>query len=238
MAHTVPRRRQRATGPIYALAGLLLFLGLLLGRRDERGVNRIPRPLRMLSSALVLLAALLQARRGSSRLVAAGMGCGFVGDLIMAELLPLPEHVLFGMLSFGVGHGCYLRALGARRRAAGLDIPAAGRAALPLAWLVALAGWLGLVRNPKISAALNYAALAYALLLASMAGAAAALATADRRYTGVALGGGLFLLSDIILAARLFRQAHFNQIGDVVWLTYIAGQALIVVGFDQGADAA
>jgi hypothetical protein len=226
---------RRAIRLIYALAGLLLFLGLLLGQRDERGVNRIPRPLRMLSSALVLLAALAQARRGPPRLVAAGMGCGFVGDLIMAELLPLPEHVLFGMLSFGVGHGCYLRALGARRAAAP-DIPAAGRAALPLAWLVALVGWLGLVRNPAIGAALNYGALAYALLLASMAGAAAALATTDRRYTGAAVGGGLFLLSDLILAARLFRQAHFTQIGDVVWLTYIAGQALIVDGLNQEAQ--
>lgn len=234
MRSAMERRPGRAIRLTYALAGLLLFLGLVLGQRDERGVNRIPRPLRMLSSALVLLAALAQARRGPSRLVAAGMGCGFAGDLIMAELLPLPEHVLFGMLSFGVGHGCYLRALAARRAAAP-DIPAAGRAALPLAWLVALAGWLGLVRNPKISAALNYGALAYALLLASMAGAAAALATADRRYTGAAVGGGLFLLSDIILAARLFRQAHFPQIGDVVWLTYIAGQALIVDGLNQEA---
>ena len=233
MSYPMPQRPGRPIGLIYALAGLLLFVGLLLGKRDTHGVNRIPRPLRMLSSALVLLAALAQARRGPARLVAAGMGCGFAGDLIMAELVPLPEHVLFGMLSFGLGHGCYLRALDARARQSGRAMPPAGRLALPFAWAVALAGWLGMVRNPTISAALNYGALAYALLLASMAGAAAALASADRRYAGAALGGGLFLLSDLILAARLFRQAHFAQIGDVVWLTYIAGQALIVDGLGR-----
>jgi uncharacterized membrane protein YhhN len=95
---------------------------------------------------------------------------------------------------------------------------------------VALIGWWVLVRNPKIGAALNYGALLYALLLSSMSGLAASLAAQDRRYTPLALGGALFLASDMILASRLFRGLHFPQIGDVVWLTYISGQALIVAG--------
>lgn len=230
MDQTTPR----ASRALYGLAGALLLAGLVLGRRDERDVNRIPRPARMLSSALVLLAALLQARAGrrQGRLVAAGMACGFVGDLVMAELIPLPEHVLVGMLSFGIGHSCYLQALAARARAEQLTDPATRRVALGAAWLVGGMGWLGLVRNPRLSAALNYGALAYALLLASMAGSASALAAQRPRYIRLALGGWLFLLSDIILAARLFRQAHFSQIGDVVWLTYITGQALIVDGME------
>ncbi len=228
MQTPAPPRMGRA---LYGLAGGLLLAGLVFGRGDERGVNRIPKPIRMLSSALVLLAALLQARAArAGRLVAAGMACGFVGDLIMAELIPLPEHVLFGMLAFGVGHGCYLRALAERARAEQLNDPAARRAALGVAWLVGALGWLGLARNPRLGAALNYGALAYALLLASMAGAASALAAQRRRYARLALGGWLFLLSDMILAARLFRQAHFAQIGDLVWLTYLGGQALIVDG--------
>lgn len=221
---------------LYGLAGGLLLLGLLLGRRGEPDRNRIPRPLRMLSSALVLLAAVLQARAARDRqlgLVAAGMGCGFVGDLIMARLIPLPEHVLFGMLSFGVGHGCYMRALAERARAEQLNDPATRRVALGGAWLVGALGWWGLARNPQRSAVINYAALGYALLLASMAGAASALAAQRRRYARVALGGWLFLLSDLILAAELFRGAHFRQIGDVVWLTYISGQALIVDGMGE-----
>lgn len=224
--------QRRITSALYGIAGILLLLGLVFGKRDARGVNRIPKPARMLSSALVLLCALLQRRsgRGQLGLVAAGMGCGFVGDLIMAQIVPLPEHVLFGMLTFGVGHGCYIKAFTDCARSIGIASPQERRSSFGAAWIVALLGWLGLVRNPKIGAALNYGALAYALLLASMSGAAAALAAQDRRYLRPAIGGGLFLLSDLLLASRLFRDAHFEQIGDVVWMTYIAGQALIVDG--------
>jgi len=226
------------TRALYRLAGSLLLLGLVFGKRDEHGVNRIPKLVRMLSSSLVLVCALLQRRAGRDQLnlVAAGMGCGFLGDLIMAQVVPLPEHVLFGMLTFGVGHGCYIKAFTDRARIVGTASPYVRRSTFGAAWLVALLGWLGLVRNPKIGAALNYGALAYALLLASMSGAAAALAAHDRRYMRPAIGGGLFLLSDLLLASRLFRDAHFEQIGDVVWLTYIAGQALIVDGMGLAED--
>ncbi|MFN8569041.1 MAG: hypothetical protein U0Z44_16335 [Kouleothrix sp.] len=99
----------RARTPMYALdglAGLLLVLGLLLGKRGDQGINTIPRWVRMSSSALVLLGALLQARAGppgQRRLTAAGMGCGFAGDLIMAELTGLPG-------------ACAVRHAGVRRR--------------------------------------------------------------------------------------------------------------------------
>jgi len=52
----------------------------------------------------------------------------------------------------------------------------------------------------------------------------------------VAIGGALFLASDMLLASRLFRGTHFPQIGDVLWLTYIGGQALIVGGMVMADD--
>jgi hypothetical protein len=45
-----------------------------------------------------------------------------------------------------------------------------------------------------------------------------------------ALGALLFLISDLILAARLFNQLYFRWIDDWVWLTYGPGQMLIVFG--------
>lgn len=223
--------RRGATSILYTLAGAVLLTGLAFGKREPQGANRIPKPARLLSSALVLACALLQRRAGRAQLgVAAGMSCGFVGDLVMAEAIPLPEHVLFGMLTFGVGHICYIRAFADRAQSTGRVAPRVYLPSFGAAWLVGLLSWLELVRNPKIGAALNYGALAYALLLASMSGSAIALALHARRYRGLAVGGGLFLLSDMLLAGRLFRDLHFEQIGDVVWLTYIAGQALIVDG--------
>jgi hypothetical protein len=235
---TQPHRRIVYT--LYVLAAVLLLLGFLYGKRDTKRANRIPLPARMLSSALVLACALLLRgegwrtnRRDQASLMATGMGFGFLGDLIMAEDIPLPEHILFGMLAFGAGHALYIRAFLQRARADALRSERSRYAALGTAWIVALIGWWALVRNPKIGAALNYGALVYALLLSSMSGLATSLAAQDRRYTPLALGGALFLASDLLLASRLFRGLHFPQIGDVVWITYISGQALLVAGLTE-----
>jgi len=232
MSNATSESPSRVADALLGLAAALLLLGLALGRFDAARRNRISRPLRMLSSALVLLCALLRwkgagPRSGpAARLIAGGMGCGLVGDLVMARVIALPKPIVWGMLSFGAGHVLYIRAFLER----GAATPRRPYAALGAAW--ALAGWWALARRPApgatASARLRYAALAYALLLGSMSGMAAALAARDRRYLPTALGGALFLASDTLLASELFRAARFPGIGDVIWLTYIAGQALIV----------
>lgn len=221
-----------------ALAALVMLAGLAIGNRGDIR-NRMPLPLRMLSSLLVWSAALLlwrSADPGVQRqagLVAAGMGCGFLGDLIMARVIPLPEHVIFGMLAFGAGHGCYISATTnnlARRGAL-----KSATAPLLASWLIGAIGWYVVARNPAKPAALNYAALAYALLLASMSGMGAALAMRDSRYLSLALGGALFFISDLILAGELFRDLFFPHIGDAIWLTYLTGQGLIVEALGRAA---
>ena len=66
------------------------------------------------------------------------------------------------------------------------------------------------------------------LLLAAMAGLAASLALQEARFLPLALGGVLFVVSDTLLGHRLFQRGHFLLIGDLVWMTYIVGQLLIV----------
>lgn len=233
----------------FALAAGALLLGLVRGGGDAPR-NRIPRPLRMLSSALVWAGALLLwrsapagARRGRAGLAAAGMGCGFLGDLIMAQVIPLPQHVIFGMLAFGAGHVQYLRAATrlvhgeyGGRGADAREAPGALRCPYPaLAAAAALGagGWRLLVYTPAQPAPMNYAALAYALLLSSMAGVGAARAADDPRRWPLAAGGALFFLSDLILAGQLFRGMFFPHIGDTIWLTYLTGQGLIVAGLNE-----
>jgi hypothetical protein len=70
--------------------------------------------------------------------------------------------------------------------------------------------------------------LPYALLLASTAGLATGLALQSTYFVPLAIGAALFLLSDLILAGELFSGLQFPLIGDVIWLTYGPGQALIV----------
>jgi uncharacterized membrane protein YhhN len=145
--------------------------------------------------------------------------------------------VIFGMLAFGAGHVLYMRAFLDRAEAMAAQKAKENPSyrAVGVALVVGLAGWWALARNPVLGKTMNYGALAYSMLLSSMSGLAASLAERDRRYTPLALGGALFLASDLILASELFRKTHFTGIGDVIWLTYIAGQGLIVgtIGLEE-----
>jgi hypothetical protein len=96
-------------------------------------------------------------------------------------------------------------------------------------WAIGFVGWYFAVFRGQEATALHWAALPYALLLASTAGMATSLAVQDRAYVPFAIGGALFLVSDLILAAELFNDAEFRFIGDVIWFTYGVGQMLIVM---------
>lgn len=213
---------------LLGLWAFLLFGGFFFGRPDP--YRRMPLWTRIASSgALVVLAWFLAARNPSPPhwLLAAGMTLGFVGDLFMADLVPgkLPP-VLGGMGAFGVGHIAYI--------AAGLilghDFPGGPRWLAWLMWLVlGAAGWyLAVWRPAKKPGMLHRAALPYALLLASTAGVGTGLALFNPVYGLMAIGGGLFLVSDLLIALDLFNGIRFRQMGDWIWLTYGPAQALIL----------
>lgn len=224
--------RQRIVLALYGVVVGLHAISLAGGPLDAQGRHRIPLLVRMVSSAILVVCGLVLARDRaaeqsgdrSAALMAAGMGCGFVGDLAMAQVLPLPNHVIGGMLAFGVGHVLYIRAFVERARRLGQ------RAVVPTvmggAWLIAGAGWWALVRNPSLAPALNYGALVYAALLSSMGGCAVSLATQEQRQRLLALAGPLFIGSDMLLARELFQGVPAG--GDIIWVTYITSQALIV----------
>jgi hypothetical protein len=94
--------------------------------------------------------------------------------------------------------------------------------------------WWTLIRSPQTPAVLNYGSLGYALLLAAMAGLAVSLALQEPRFVPLALGALLFLVSDVFLGHRLFQEGKFLLMGDLVWMTYIVGQLLIVFSTATG----
>ncbi len=160
--------------------------------------------------------------------VALGMTLGFLGDLLMAGLIPVEPHVLGGMLAFGAGHLFYIAAFVGFGNRQGLDAPGPRWVALAIWLVVGMAGWYAVVFRGQKPSVLHWAALPYALLLASTAGFATGLAVQARAFIPLALGTGLFLVSDLILAGQLFSGLTFPLIGDVIWLTYGPGQMLIV----------
>lgn len=241
---TLPVSRPCAT-LLYALTAIgaaLLIVGFALGRLDEERINRIPRANKILSSAILVVCALIWWLAGASgtplaayaALIFFGMAFSFVGDVIMAQLLPLPQHLLFGMGAFGVAHVLYSSAYLRLGGVLGLQDGRARAAGLAVLLILAVVLWWTLIRSPQIPAVLNYGSLGYALLLAAMAGLSVSLALQEARFVPLALGALLFLVSDVFLGYRLFQGGKFLLVGDLVWMTYIAGQLLIVFSTATG----
>jgi hypothetical protein len=217
------------------LWALLLFGGFAFGEVNKEGSHRIPRWARMASSFCLAVGAWVwfAVSQGTpvdnlAAWVAIGMSFGFLGDLFMAELIPLQPRVLYGMGAFGLGHIAYIVGMGRISYLHHFAFP--NWPILAIWWVVALLGWFFVVFRGSKASVLHYAALPYALLLATTAGSATGLALLDSNFLLMAIGAGLFLLSDLILAAQLFNGLKFPLIGDVVWLTYGPGQMLIVLG--------
>lgn len=223
-------------GLLVTWAGLL-FGGFAFGAADEKRTGRMPRWTRLSSSFVLVIAGWSwyvftreSAIGGFSLLIALGMTLGFIGDLFMAELMPLPQPVMGGIGSFGLGHIAYIVAFLGLGNQFGLDKSGPRWGALAVWLLIGLVGWYVVVFRGGKPGVLHWAALPYALLLASTAGFATGLALQAPAFALVAVGAALFLLSDLLIAAQLFNNLHFPFIGDVIWLTYGPAQALIVYG--------
>lgn len=214
---------------------LLLFGGFLLGKPAGDPLRRMPLWTRMTSSVLLVAAAWSWAvlARGTSaqtfaQWLALGMTFGLLGDLSMAGLIPWGQRVLGGIAMFGVGHLFYITALVGFGNSQGLDRPGARWGALVVWLLIGLGGWYVMVFRGQNPTVLHWAALPYALLLASTVGFATGLALQAPIFTPMAVGAALFLISDLLLAGGLFSGLKFPLLDDVVWLTYGPGQMLIV----------
>lgn len=226
------------------LLWFLLLPGTCLGKSSwhlARGIydfdaSHVPTINRMASSVVLVAAAALwwwwlrpTRWRRYALLVAVGMAWGCLGDFFNADLVPLglENPVMGGIVSFALGHLCYMAAM----------LDAAGRLRLwrPTAWWGAFAfwqvfgliGWYLVVFGGSRNVELRYPALGYTLLLAGTASMATALAWQRSQFTMLAAGAAVFLLSDLVLAVRMFHPSSPLG-GDAVWMLYGPGQMLIV----------
>lgn len=223
--------------PLLLLAwAALLLAGWFIDSGGRTARNRLPLTVRMATSAVLTAAALVWWRDGTADtalaayglLIFLGMTLGLVGDLVMAKVIRTPKRVIFGMLAFGAGHLCYIAAFIGLGRGLG-QFSAATLAAIWLGYaLLSAVLWYTLIRQPARGRALSIGTLVYALLLATMAAAAMALAVQDVRLLPLALGGLLFIASDMFVGSELMRGTSFRSIGDVIWITYTVAQMLIV----------
>ncbi len=224
---------------LWLLWAALLFGGFFFGKLDRETRRRMPTWMRMSSSFILVMAAwsgcfFALSHPASSQfdqfalLIATGMTLGFVGDLFMAELLPLKNYVIGGIAAFGLGHVAYITGIFTISRQLEHYSASTQLFALAIWLLIGLLGWYIVVFRGQKATILHWAALPYALLLATTTGLATALALQTSAFVWLAIGAALFLFSDLILAAQLFNGLHFRLIGDLVWLTYGPGQMMIV----------
>lgn len=168
--------------------------------------------------------------RAFSLCIAIGATVGWFSDLIMAHVVPTPIPVLFGMISFGTGHIIYTIGYALAARAMTFDRTTDRLTIVGIMCCIGFMIWVIFVNSPS-NILLSYGALGYALLICIMIAYALFLTARDSRFTILAIGAFLFLISDSVLGSQILRNAHFPFIGDVVWLTYIGAQLLI--GFSQ-----
>ena len=213
----------------------ILAVAFIYGKYNAERTRRTIKPLRLSTSlilvvcAWVIWAAVNTTLRSAALLIALGMTAGFAGDLILADVLPLPKRMISGIIVFSLGHVLYIAAFVQISQALSLRDPFRGSVLWGVFMIAASFLWVFLIYNPAKSRTLNLGSLFYGWLIAAMAGVAAALALQDARYIPTAIGGILFLISDVILGNRELRDNAWFLVHDVVWVLYIAGQALIVL---------
>lgn len=216
-------------------SGLLLF-GFAFGKLPVDRTQRQPRQTQLAQSAVLVTCALIWWLVGArsteveafARYVFLGMSLGFLGDILLSDLLRIRNALILGMAAFGVGHIFYILGYRELQILFGLEDARTLVITLVVAGVVSIGTWMGLVYVPEGETALNVGSLVYGLVLGGMAGYALALALQLPAFLPMAVGAVLFLISDIILGNFLFRQNRWYLVGDVIWFTYVIGQALIV----------
>jgi hypothetical protein len=228
---------------IFFLFQLVLFLiGILGPWRDapELQTNgRLARPVRMLLSFSLLVAAFaiwlgVAKMPVYAQWVAFGMLASFIGDLVMARLIPLPNRLIGGMIAFGIAHALYITAyVQTMQTISSLEPYHRFNAGLITGLLFygafTILSWWFLIRNPQKDAAINFGALGYGLLISVMASFAFALAMAiGNGFWLAAIGGLLFIASDFLIGVTEIRGIKIKNANDWIWLTYVAGQMGII----------
>jgi uncharacterized membrane protein YhhN len=204
------------------MAALVLGLAYLL---DDFGLGA-PYPLNVIIKAggVVLLGA--YALKQGRVWLGLGLLAGSAGDAFLALQ---PTQQALGILAFGIGHLIYIGLFADQLRRK-------GNRGLPgyLATLVLIVfGAVMLIALQPHFGDLRIAASVYNGIILVMA----ALALIGRAPPLATLGALLFVVSDSVLAWRMFA-GMLDWAGPVVWVCYFGGQALIALGLSARENSA
>jgi len=230
---------------LWCIWAALLFVPIGASFVHQSDKYQIPNWCLMTSSVVLSIVgwtwyAALQARESTQQhtvarrialLMTAGMTMGTLGDFFnagrMQEVLHLPDPIMGGLTAFLIGHLFYISACILLARNCGYVNRRIWWSVVGGWQVIAIVSWYLVLFAPETDAVFLWAALPYSMLLAGTAGITCVLALHNWRLTLLAVGGILFLVSDLILGYQITHERIFPN-GDPVWLTYGPGQMLIV----------
>lgn len=193
----------------FAIASAVHLAVKLAGMLDaDAGSKWLLMPALLVSLALGVAVRALGPSRLVAALVAAGVLLSWVGDITV-------ENVPVGLSFFLVAHLAYIAAFWQRGH---------GR---PSWWSLWVLPWFAglLVLLAPTAGPLLPAIIAYGVVLAAMS------VSATRVNGLTALGGALFVVSDSLLAIRLFTPELQGRPADaLIMVTYLAAQLLLTIG--------
>jgi uncharacterized membrane protein YhhN len=235
MSVALPHATLRRLLPIIGAIAAVLAIASAPWALDRAWLNFAFKPLATV--CVIAWAALGRSDDGLvKRWIVIGLMCSLAGDV--ALLWPV-QGFLVGLVSFLLGHVAYVVAL--TRRVKFLASPAAFSVWAVVAASVLAGLWAG------VPAELRAPVLVYVCALAAMAAQATSVWLARRtavdgpRWRTVALGGALFVLSDVILATDKFVPGSVPMATlwnlSIYWLAqwFIARAA--VASFNENRDA-
>lgn len=173
---------------------------------------------------LALALSLSPARPDYQWAIAAGLVLSTAGDVFL--MLPRDRFVA-GLASFLLAHLCYLRAFS-------IEVPFGAGLLLWLPFFAA-GGMVVALVWPGLKPALRGPVVVYVIVIAAMAGQATGrwYASGSAVALAAAVGAGLFVVSDAVLAIDRFRWP-FRAARAVTLATYWAAQLLIAISVSAG----
>lgn len=208
-----------------AISAVLAIVGACVG--DLHWLHLIFKPLTTLLIVALALS-LAGSETGYRRAIVIGLLLSTLGDVF---LMLSPDWFVHGLASFLLAHLAYLVALTRRARL--------GVVLWPFAAYAVVAGAVLAILWPSLPAPLRVPVVIYVAVLAGMAAQAAAVWRHRRgRATALAAwGGGVFVLSDAVLAIDRFA-APFAAASAVVLSAYWIAQVLIGLSVMSGERVA
>jgi len=173
---------------------------------------------------LALALSLSPARPDYQWAIAAGLVLSTAGDVFL--MLPRDRFVA-GLASFLLAHLCYLRAFS-------IEVPFGAGLLLWLPFFAA-GGMVVALVWPGLKPALRGPVVVYVIVIAAMAGQATGrwYVSGSMVALAAAVGAGLFVVSDAVLAIDRFRWP-FRAARAVTLATYWAAQLLIAISVSAG----